>query len=29
MQQSVTITPYDLENELVIVYIYDTIFMWN
>jgi signal transduction histidine kinase len=24
MQQSVTITPYDLENELVIVYIYDT-----
>ena len=24
MQQSVTITPYDIENELVIVYIYDT-----
>jgi C4-dicarboxylate-specific signal transduction histidine kinase len=24
MQQSVTITPYDVENELVIVYIYDT-----
>jgi nitrogen fixation/metabolism regulation signal transduction histidine kinase len=24
MQQSVTITPYDIKNELVIVYIYDT-----
>ena len=24
MQQSVTITPYDIENELVIIYIYDT-----
>ena len=24
MQQSVTITPYDIENELAIVYIYDT-----
>jgi signal transduction histidine kinase len=24
MQQSVTITPYDVENDLVIVYIYDT-----
>ncbi len=24
MQQSITITPYDIENELVIVYIYDT-----
>ncbi len=24
MQQSVTITPYDMENELVIIYIYDT-----
>ena len=24
MQQSITITPYDIENELAIVYIYDT-----
>ena len=29
MQQSVTITPYDIENELVIIYIYDTTILYE